>query len=150
MPATTITGRSRGCEGWSYAELLPYFKRAERHEKGADDYRGGDGPLPSRRRAEPRRWPRPSSGAGVEAGYPYTPDANGRQQEGFGPMDRTTRDGRRWSVARGYLAPAASRPEPHHRHRRAGSAILLEGRRAVGVAYSVAGNELETRGPSAR
>ena len=82
----------RGCRGWSYAEVLPYFRRAERHQKGGSDYHGGEGPLFV---SSPANDASPLAGAfiqaGQQAGYPYTPDANGHQQEGFGPMDRTTR-----------------------------------------------------------
>src|SRR5262249_40205557 len=83
--------------------------------------------------------------AGVEAGYPYTADANGHQQEGFGPMDRTTRGGRRWSVGRGYLAPAAARPNLAIVTGALVQRILFEGRRAVGVAYAVDGCSTEGR-----
>jgi choline dehydrogenase len=136
----------QGLSGWSYAEILPYFKRAQRHEKGADDYRGGDGPLSV---SAPRLKRSPLAEAfiraGVEAGYPYTPDANGRQQEGFGPMDRTTRNGRRWSVGRGYLAPAAMRPNLTIVTGALVQHILFEGRRARGVSYTLAGNKIEAR-----
>ncbi len=130
----------RGCRGWSYAEVLPYFRRAEHHQKGGSAYHGGEGPLFV---SSPANDASPLAGAfiqaGQQAGYPYTPDANGQQQEGFGPMDRTTRDGRRWSVARGYLASAASRPNLTILTGALAHAIRLEGRRAVGVDYVRAG-----------
>jgi choline dehydrogenase len=128
----------QGLSGWSYAEMLPYFRRAQRHEKGADDYRGGEGPLSvSSPRLERSPLAEAFIRAGVEAGYPYTADANGRQQEGFGPMDRTTRGGRRWSVGRGYLAPAAKRPNLTIVTGALARHILFEGQRAVGVSYVV-------------
>ena len=90
----------RGCRGWSYAEVLPYFRRAEQHQNGPSDYHGGEGPLfVSSPRLDASPLAKAFIRAGQEAGYPYTADANGAQQEGFGPMDRTTRNGRRWSVA---------------------------------------------------
>ena len=136
----------RGCRGWSYAEVLPYFRRAERHQKGGSDYHGGEGPLFV---SSPANDASPLAGAfiqaGQQAGYPYTPDANGEQQEGFGPMDRTTRDGRRWSVARGYLASAAGRPNLTILTGALAHAIRLEGRRAVGVDYVRAGQAESAR-----
>ncbi len=100
-----------GARGWSYAELLPYFKRAESHQKGADAYHGGDGPLHV---ARPNLARSPLTQAfieaALEAGYPATKNVNGYQQEGFGLIDRTTRDGRRWSAAKAYLHPALARP----------------------------------------
>src|SRR4029077_9121489 len=83
--------------------------------------------------------------AGVEAGYPYTADANGRQQEGFGPMDRTTRSGKRWSVGRGYLEPAAARANLTIVTGALVQAILFEGRRAIGVSYAVDGRLAKVR-----
>lgn len=136
----------RGCRGWSYAELLPYFRRAEHHEKGASDYHGGEGPLFV---SSPVPDGSPLANAfvraGMEAGYPYTPDANGRQQEGFGPMDRTTRAGRRWSVARGYLAGALQRGNLTVATGALVQAIRLEGRRAVGVDYLQEGRPVQAR-----
>jgi choline dehydrogenase len=136
----------RGCRGWSYAEVLPYFRRAEHHEKGASDYHGGAGPLFV---SSPAPGASPLAAAfiraGQEAGYPYTPDANGAQQEGFGPMDRTTRAGRRWSVARGYLADALGRGNLTVLTSAHAQAIRLEGLRAVGVDYLHAGRRSQAR-----
>ncbi len=133
-----------GCRGWSYAELLPYFKRAEHHERGGDDYHGGEGPL---RVSTPGGALPPLQQAfveaGIQAGYPYTPDANGHQQEGFGPMDRTTHQGRRWSTARGYLAQAEARPNLTVVSGALALKVVLEGRRAVGVEYAQ-GSAVET------
>jgi choline dehydrogenase len=136
----------RGCRGWSYAEVLPYFRRAERHEKGGSDYHGGEGPLYVSS-------PAPSGSplaeafirAGQEAGYPFTPDANGGQQEGFGPMDRTTRGGRRWSVAKGYLAGALQRRNLTVATGALVRAIRLDGRRATAVDYRRAGRQEQAR-----
>ncbi len=136
----------QGVKGWSYAEMLPYFKRAQQHEKGADDYRGAEGPLfVSSPKIERSPLAEAFIRAGVEAGYPYTADANGRQQEGFGPMDRTTRGGKRWSVGRGYLAPALARPNLTAITGALVQRILFEGRRAVGVAYAVDGRPAQAR-----
>jgi choline dehydrogenase len=125
-----------GCRGWSYHDVLPYFRRAESHMKGGDEYHGADGPL---RVSSPDASGSPLVNAfiqaGLEAGYPYTADANGRQQEGFGPMDRTTSNGKRWSTARGYLAQAASRPNLTIRPGSLSLSVLLQGTRAIGVEY---------------
>ena len=100
-----------GCKGWRYADLLPYFRRAEANARGADAYHGAEGPL---KVTAPNGDATPLGAAfiaaGVEAGYPMTPDCNGAQQEGFGPTDRTTWQGKRWSTARGYLDPVRHRP----------------------------------------
>jgi choline dehydrogenase len=125
-----------GCKGWAYADVLPYFRRSERRLAGEDAYRGGDGPLHV---ASPNLAASPLANAfiqaGIEAGYPYTPDVNGRQQEGVGPMDRTTSGGKRWSTARGYLALAAGRPNLKVVTGALASSIILEKNRAVGIAY---------------
>ena len=125
-----------GCRGWSYADVLPYFRRAQSHAAGGDAYRGDDGPLHV---ASPDLALSPLAKAfiqaGIEAGYPYTADCNGHRQEGVGPMDRTTRAGRRWSTARGYLAAAAGRPNLTIETGAFAQSILLDGRRAAGIAY---------------
>ncbi|TDQ83356.1 choline dehydrogenase [Dongia mobilis] len=129
-----------GARGWSYADVLPYFKRAEGREGGGDDYRGDDGPLHVAR-PDLSRQPLANAfiQAGIEAGYPYTPDVNGRQQEGFGAIDRTTRAGKRWSAARAYLHPAMARPNLTVVTGALALGIRLEGRRACGVDYAVNG-----------
>jgi choline dehydrogenase len=136
-----------GCRGWSYADVLPYFRRAESTGRAADDYHGKDGPL---RVTTPNGGAGPLAeafiAAGVEAGYPYTPDCNGAQQEGFGPCDRTTYKGRRWSAARGYLDPARSRPNLTIVTGALALEILFEGDRATGIAYAVSGARHTARG----
>jgi choline dehydrogenase len=125
-----------GCRGWSHADVLPYFRRAERHPRGPDAYHGGDGPLAvSSPQIERAPLARAFIQAGLEAGYPYTQDVNAAQQEGFGPMDRTICEGRRWSVARGYLRQADGRPNLTIATGAFTTTVLLEGLRAVGVAY---------------
>jgi choline dehydrogenase-like flavoprotein len=95
-----------GCAGWSYADVLPYFKRAEHNERGGDDYHGSGGPL----NVMDQRWPNPGSLAFVKAAselqLPRTPDFNGAQQEGFGLYQVTQKAGERWSAARAYVEPA--------------------------------------------
>jgi choline dehydrogenase len=129
-----------GCKGWRYADLLPYFRRAEANQRGADAYHGGDGPL---KVTTPNGDASPLGAAfiaaGVEAGYPMTPDCNGAQQEGFGPTDRTTHGGKRWSTARGYLDPVRDRPNLTIVTGALALEILFEGSRATGIAYAVNG-----------
>lgn len=133
-----------GNRGWTYAQLLPYFKRAEMHQAGGDDYHGADGPLyVSRPDVSESALYQAFIAAGVEAGYPFTPDVNGRQQEGFGVIDRTTRDGKRWSTAKGYLQPALSRPNLTIVTGALAHKIRLQGSRAVGVDYAVGGRRTQ-------
>ena len=94
---------------WTYAHCLPYFRKAETREVGGDDYRGSDGPLHVHTGACQNPLYNAFIEAGKQAGYPYTADMNGHQQEGFGPMDMTTYKGRRWSTAMAYLRPALKR-----------------------------------------
>lgn len=102
-----------GADGWSYADVLPYFKRMESWDAGGHggdpEWRGKDGPLHVTR--GPRDNPLFSAfvEAGKQAGYHVTDDYNGQQQEGFGPMEQTVHQGRRWSAANAYLRPALER-----------------------------------------
>jgi choline dehydrogenase len=134
-----------GLKGWSYADVLPYFKKAETHERGGDDYHGADGPLHVAygRSRNPlyRAWIE----AGVQAGFPYTPDLNGRQQEGFGPMEMTTRGGRRCSAAKAYLRPAMTRPNLRVEAGALVIRLLFEGPRAVGVEFAQKGRSQQVR-----
>jgi choline dehydrogenase len=129
-----------GASGWSYAEVLPYFMRAEQHMGGRNPYHGHEGPLCV---SSPDLETSPLAAAFVraahEAGYPLTSDVNGEQQEGFGRIDRTTRGGSRWSAARAYLRPLLQRPGLTVRTHALVHRILLDKSRAVGVEYSVRG-----------
>jgi len=128
-----------GLRGWSYAEVLPYFKRSEALDTGADPYHGGDGPLKVSHADAQHPIFKGAIAAGAQAGFKTTPDFNGLQQEGFGPYQLTIHDGKRWSASAAYLAPVLSRPnlicETGARTHR----ILIENGRAVGVDYAVAG-----------
>lgn len=122
-----------GLPGWSYAHCLPYFRRAQTHELGPDDYRGGEGPLhvSAGKMTNPlfQAWIE----AGRQAGYPITKDMNGYQQEGIGRMDMTTYRGRRWSAAMAYLYPAMERPNLSVQSGTLVLRVVFEGRRAIGV-----------------
>ena len=124
-----------GAAGWSYAGVLPYFRRAETCNGGGDEWRGDSGPLNTSR----GRMANPLYGAfieaGEQAGYARTADMNGFRQEGFGPMDMTVHRGRRWSTANAYLRPAAGRSNLAVETGALATRILLDGRRATGVEY---------------
>ncbi|MEE9300869.1 MAG: choline dehydrogenase [Alphaproteobacteria bacterium] len=124
---------------WSYAHVLPYFKRAETRLKGGDDYRGNDGPL----LVDTAQCRNPLNQvfieAGQQAGYPYTDDTNGYQQEGFGPYDMTVADGIRASTARCYLRPVLDRPNLTVETKALSQRVLFEGKRAVGIEYERGG-----------
>ncbi|EJM53160.1 choline dehydrogenase-like flavoprotein [Pseudomonas sp. GM49] len=125
----------QGCDGWRYQDVLPYFKRAQTHADGADDYRGAAGHL----HVTPGDTTTPLCAAflaaGAEAGYGLSDDLNGYRQEAFGPVDRTTRDGRRWSTARGYLREALARGNVQVRTDALALRILFDGKRAVGIEF---------------
>ena len=127
--------RDPGMEAWDYAHNLPYFKRAETRLIGADAYHGVSGPL----MLETGPCENPLFGAFLkavqQAGYPLTGDVNGYRQEGFGAFDRNIYQGRRLSAARAYLHPVKHRPNLTIICRAFANRVLLDGRRAVGVAY---------------
>uniref|UniRef100_A0A8D0YSW8 Glucose-methanol-choline oxidoreductase N-terminal domain-containing protein n=1 Tax=Sus scrofa TaxID=9823 RepID=A0A8D0YSW8_PIG len=124
-----------GAAGWDYAHCLPYFRKAQTHELGAGRYRGGDGPLHVSRGKSGHPLHHAFLEAAQQAGYPFTEDMNGFQQEGFGWMDMTIHKGKRWSTACAYLHPALSRPNLTAEARTLVSRVLFEGTRAVGVEY---------------
>lgn len=108
-PRDFDTWAGMGAEGWSFADVLPYFQRMENWHGGYSEWRGDSGPLHVTR--GPRRNPLYHSfvEAGAQAGFELTYDYNGRKQEGFGAMEQTVWRGRRWSVANAYLRPALAR-----------------------------------------
>ncbi|MGH6945729.1 MAG: choline dehydrogenase [Kiloniellales bacterium] len=134
-----------GAQGWSYAEVLPYFKRAETREKGGDAYRGHDGPLRVSTGACENPLFQAFVAAGQQAGYPLTEDMNGFQQEGVGPMDMTVSGGRRCSAAVAYLRPAMERPNLEVQTSALAARIRFEGRRAAGLDYLHHGVETSAR-----
>ena len=127
---------------WSYAHCLPYFKKYENYDRGGDDYRGTGGPLHVTTARPERALDRAFLEAALQAGYPYSEDNNGYQQEGFGVTDRTIYRGERWSTASAYLRPAMQRENLDVETGALTHRLLFDGRRAVGVEYSRAG---ETR-----
>lgn len=129
--------RQMGLSGWSYSEVLPYFKRSETHHAGGDVYHGGQGPLHVSRGESPSPFYPALIEAGRQAGHRTTRDFNGFQQEGFGPYDLTIRDGQRWSAAAAYLSEALSRPNLTCVTEARTTKILIEKGRAIGVDYVV-------------
>ena len=98
-----------GAAGWGYRHVLPYFQRAESRQEGGDAWRGASGPLATCYGRLNNPLYRTFVEAAKEAGYPTTDDINGAQQEGFGRLDMTVKDGARWSAADAYLKPAMRR-----------------------------------------
>jgi choline dehydrogenase len=136
---------SQGAAGWGYADVLPYFRRAEAYAGGADEYRGADGKLATRKGLLDNPLHEVWLAAGREAGYPYTADMNGFQQEGFARMDMTVANGRRCSTANAYLRPALRRANlALHTHALV-TAVQFAGRRAIGVRYQRGGDTHEAR-----
>ncbi|HJU16838.1 MAG TPA: choline dehydrogenase [Stellaceae bacterium] len=124
-----------GLPHWSYAHLLPYFRRQETWEGGAGAYRGGDGPLATQFSRYRDPLVDAFLAAGIAAGHKTTADYNGAEQEGFGRSQMTIRRGRRCSAAVAYLRPALARRNLVIRTRVLAIRILFEGHRAVGVEY---------------
>jgi choline dehydrogenase len=126
-----------GLENWRYADCLPYYRKSETRDTGANEYHGAEGPV-SVTTAKNDNNPlfHAMVAAGIEAGYPQTEDLNGYQQEGFGPMDRfVTPKGRRSSTARGYLDPAKVRSNLTIVTHATTDRILFAGKRACAVEY---------------
>ncbi|QNQ41536.1 choline dehydrogenase [Brucella intermedia] len=121
-----------GARGWAYADVLPYFKRMENSSGGQDGWRGTSGPLYIQRGKRDNPLFHAFVEAGHQAGFEVTEDYNGEKQEGFGPMEQTIHNGRRWSAANAYLKPALKRPNVRLVKGLARK-IVLEGKRAVGV-----------------
>lgn len=134
-----------GAKGWGYAQVLPYFKRAEGRQEGGDAYRGGDGPLSTAYGTLNNPLHHAWLEAAQQAGYALTEDYNGFRQEGFGRMDMTVRDGTRCSAAKAYLYPARKRPNLHIVQHALATRILFDGTRAIGIAYERGGKTYEAK-----
>ena len=137
--------RQKGLDGWSYAEVLPYFKRAESWEGGGSAYRGGRGPLRTQKgRAQDAVFDALREAA-PQLGYAINDDYNGASQDGVARVQFTAGDGRRYSAARAYLHPAIARGNVALETNALVTALLFEGKRAVGVEYLQHGNRREAR-----
>jgi len=124
-----------GAAGWSYRDVLPYFKLAENREEGGDHYRGSGGKLQTKYGSVSNPLHAAWLAAASEAGYPQSSDVNGFQQEGFGRMDMTVGNGRRCSAANAYLRPAMNRPNLKVLTHVLATRIVFEGRRARALEY---------------
>ncbi len=134
-----------GNPGWSYAEVLPYFRKSESHVERHDAYHGDDGPLTvCRARGHSPLYDRFIE-AGVEAGYTSNDDFNGEVQDGFGRYDFTIRDGKRWSTSRAFLRPVMNRPNLTVATHALTHRIVIEKGRAVGVEYERGGKTIVAR-----
>jgi choline dehydrogenase len=122
-----------GLETWDFAHCLPYFKKMETCVAGADDWRGGDGPIVLERGPAASPLFTAFFEAAQQAGYELTDDVNGYRQEGFARFDRTLHRGRRVSAARAYLHPAMSRPNLAVQTSAFVDRVVFEGSRAAGV-----------------
>jgi len=131
--------RQRGNTGWGYDDVLPYFRKAENQQRGADKYHGAGGPLPVSdwRHADPLS--EAFVVAAAQTGIPTNPDFNGASQEGAGFFQTTTQRGRRASTAWSYLRPARSRSNLQIETSALAQRILFEGRRARAVEYRQSG-----------
>jgi choline dehydrogenase len=127
--------RQRGCEGWDWDSVLPFFKKAENQERGGDAFHGTGGPL--RVSNQPREFELANAvlAACEQAGVPRNPDFNGATQEGCGYYQTTTGGRRRWSTAKAYLAPARGRANLVIRTEAHATKVLIEHGRATGVEY---------------
>ena len=122
-----------GCTGWSYNDVLPYFKKSEGNERGGNEWHGADGPLS----VSDQKWLNPGSIAFVEAArnlqIPIRKDFNGERQEGIGIYQVTQKDGERWTASRAYVEPARSRGNLDIRTKSLVEKIIVKDGRAIGV-----------------
>jgi len=126
---------SLGNEGWSYDDVLPYFKKSEHNEIINDEHHGQGGPLNITKLVSPSGMNQVFIDASVEQGHPYNPDVNGAEQHGVMETQVNQKDGERWSVAKGYITPNLDRPNLTVITSATTSRILMEGKKAVGVEY---------------
>jgi choline dehydrogenase len=130
-----------GNTGWSYADVLPWFKRLEHNVRGANAWHGADGPLWASDIGAPHPLIEAMIAGAAELGIPPNDDFNGATQEGAGYYQLTTRNGRRCSTAVAYLKPARTRRNLHIETNAHATRIVLENRRATGVVYRQGGTE---------
>ncbi len=127
--------RQKGCEGWDWDSVLPFFRKAEDQARGADEFHGTGGPL--RVSDQPKKFELAEAmlDACGQAGIPRNRDFNGAQQEGCGYYQTTTSRSRRWSSSRAYLGPARGRKNLVIRTNAHATKIVIENDRAVGITY---------------
>lgn len=134
-----------GCDGWDYRSVLPYFRKAEDNERGADEFHGVGGPLHVS--DQPYRWElaRRLLDACVQAGIPHNPDFNGRRQDGAGYFQTTIKAGRRWSTAVAYLRPALNRKNLTVITNAHATRVIIENGKATGVEYRTSAGQAAAR-----
>ena len=128
--------RQLGNEGWSYDEVMPYFKRSEKNENGPSDFHGGDGELGvSNPVFKNNPLHQAFLDAGVEAGYPYNEDLNGANQEGFGPAQQTIWNGKRESTGQSFIKPIKNRKNLVITTHSVSNKLIFKGSTCVGIEY---------------
>ena len=137
--------RQLGCTGWSYDDVLPWFRKAESQERGADALHGGDGPLSVSDLRSKHELNDAFIAGAQECGIPFNPDFNGESQEGVGPLQVTVRGRRRASAAVAYLRPAMRRPNLKVETGALAHRVIFEGSRAVGVEFAQHGARRQAR-----
>jgi choline dehydrogenase-like flavoprotein len=137
--------RQLGNTGWGYDEVLPYFRKAEANERGADELHGGDGPLEVSNERDQHPLALAYVEAALQCGYPRNDDFNGATQEGAGLYQTTMRNGLRCSTATAYLKPAARRANLRVVTNALTMRILFERRRATGIEYRLGGETKTAR-----
>lgn len=133
---------ANGAPGWGYADVLPFFKSIERYNRGADDYRGGEGPIGVEKQADNHPIEEAFIAAGIEAGHAAPEDYNGAEQEGVTAFDSNIDRGYRSGTGRECVRPAARRPNVTVLTGAHATKILFDGRRAIGVAYRHRGGDV--------
>lgn len=128
-----------GNPGWSYTDVLPYFKRAQNQERGASEFHGTGGPLNVADIRSPNVLSRTFVQAGIQSGIPHNEDFNGREQEGVGLFQVTQKNGRRCSTARGYLHAERARTNLTVTTDAHACRVLFRGKTAAGVEYRQGG-----------
>jgi len=127
--------RQRGCEGWDWDSVLPFFKKAQNQERGPSKFHGVGGPLNVSNQSAKSELAEAMIQSAQKLGIPYTDDFNGAQQEGVGYYQTTTSNRRRWSTAKAYLSDAKNRRNLEIRTNCQATKVLIENDRAVGVEY---------------
>ena len=134
-----------GCTGWSHADVLPYFKRAEGNERLKDDHHGTDGPLTVSDITDHHPVSDAVIAAGMEAGLPFNDDCNGASQDGISYFQLTVKNGRRWSAAMAYLHPAMDRANLTVKTGAQAEQVVIEAGRAVGIRFRTGGGSVVAR-----
>jgi choline dehydrogenase len=137
--------RQLGNAGWSFDDVLPYFRKAEDNDRGADEFHGAGGPLSVSDLRDRHPLAQAYVEAALQCGYPRNDDFNGAAQEGAGFYQTTMRKGMRSSTATGYLKPARRRANLKVVARALATRILFDGRRATGIEYVVGNTKHSAR-----